>query len=231
MNSRDPRSAFTLVELSIVLVIIGLIVGGIVGGQSLIHTAKLNKIITKIEEYRIAINNFDMQYDALPGDFSEATDYWPDCEAGGSGNCQGDGNGTWLDAYEAVRMWQHLSLAELVPQSYSGKWGSGGGADISYPSANFNNGVYFPRIYYYAPGNWMTLATGKSGSIQGEVMTPVDAHAIDKKTDDGDAGEGRMRFFNAHSVNSGCHIGATTDHVADLTSTTIACRVFFRMTK
>ncbi len=42
------KMGFTLIELSIVIVIIGLIVAGIIGGQSLVRQAKVRPIITNI---------------------------------------------------------------------------------------------------------------------------------------------------------------------------------------
>ena len=56
------ESAFSLVELSIVLVILGLLVGGILGGQSLIKAAELRSITSDIESYRVAVNSFKIKY-------------------------------------------------------------------------------------------------------------------------------------------------------------------------
>jgi len=74
-RSKIHNSAFTLIELSIVLIIISLIVGGIIGGKSLIHSAEIQSISRDINKNLAAINSFNLQYDALPGDFNEATSY------------------------------------------------------------------------------------------------------------------------------------------------------------
>lgn len=67
---------FTLVEIAIVIVIIGLIIGGVVGGQSLIQSTKRNSVIKEYNSFKIAINAFKLEYDSLPGDMRDATDYW-----------------------------------------------------------------------------------------------------------------------------------------------------------
>jgi prepilin-type N-terminal cleavage/methylation domain-containing protein len=89
---KQSIQAFTLVELSIVLVIVGLIVGGVVGGQSLIHSAKINKVVLDINKMKIAFRAFELQYDALPGDMVDAYDYWGTTCHGVEASCNGNGN-------------------------------------------------------------------------------------------------------------------------------------------
>jgi prepilin-type N-terminal cleavage/methylation domain-containing protein len=89
-------SGFTLVELSIVLLIIGLIIGGITAGSSLIQQANLKKIINEQNNLRSAINNFKIQFNALPGDFSSAANFWPSatCTSGTvPSGCNGNADG------------------------------------------------------------------------------------------------------------------------------------------
>ena len=64
------KKGFTLVELSIVLVIIGLLIGGILAAQSMIGTAKVQSFIRQIQQYDVAVSNFKTQYNCLPGDCS-----------------------------------------------------------------------------------------------------------------------------------------------------------------
>jgi len=114
---------FTLIELSIVLIIIGLIVAGIVGGQALIHSAKLQSVISDIDRFRVAIATFEMQYDALPGDLVNAREYWPDCLDDVPNTCNGNGNNLInhnAGFYEHTRTWEHISLAGLIPGKYRG---------------------------------------------------------------------------------------------------------------
>src|SRR5665213_1826112 len=69
--SRSP--GFTLIELSIVLVIIGLIVGGILVGQDMIKAAEVRAQISQIEKYNQAVNTFRAKFNAIPGDMPAST--------------------------------------------------------------------------------------------------------------------------------------------------------------
>src|ERR1700756_2788750 len=91
--STTAKSGFTLIEMSIVLVIIGLIIGGILTGQDLINAAAIRAQISQIEKYNTAVNTFYGKYGYLPGDI-------PDPQASSFGfsprgtlTGQGDGNG------------------------------------------------------------------------------------------------------------------------------------------
>lgn len=71
-NYTSKKSAFSLIELSIVLIIIGLLIAGITGGASLIKSSELRSVIGEARGYAVAVNAFFTQYDAFPGDFSTA---------------------------------------------------------------------------------------------------------------------------------------------------------------
>jgi len=66
----SKRSAFTLIELSIVLIIIGLLVAGVTGGSSLIRSAQLRSVMSEARGWNVAVNAFVAQYDSMPGDYS-----------------------------------------------------------------------------------------------------------------------------------------------------------------
>lgn len=68
----NHRRGFTLLELSVVLVIIGLLIGSIVVGRDLVEGFRLRAAIGQIEKYRTAIKTFQLKYNALPGDMTEA---------------------------------------------------------------------------------------------------------------------------------------------------------------
>lgn len=143
------KHGFSLVELSIVLVILGLLTGGILTGQSLIRASELRAVTTEYQRYLAATQTFRDKYFAIPGDFRDATRFWgravvaADCVTNSSagvatpGTCDGDGDGTMDTAGAAsqsgenFRFWQHLALAGLVEGTYSGNAGAGGIWDSS----------------------------------------------------------------------------------------------------
>lgn len=69
---------FTLVELAIVLMIVGLLTGGILASNSMIETARINKTISILQQLHIQIHNFKSTYKYYPGDLPNAYDYFGD---------------------------------------------------------------------------------------------------------------------------------------------------------
>ena len=95
LSKNSNRSGFTLIELSIVLVIIGLIVGGVLVGQDLIRAAGVRAQISQIEKFNTAVNTFYGKYQALPGDMNGTTATVNGFNTSGrdTGGGTGDGNG------------------------------------------------------------------------------------------------------------------------------------------
>ncbi|MBN9993879.1 prepilin-type N-terminal cleavage/methylation domain-containing protein, partial [Listeria monocytogenes] len=70
------KPGFSLIELSIVLVILGLLTGGILAGQSLIRAAELRSVGEEYQKNRTAVATFRDKYFAIPGDMTNATSFW-----------------------------------------------------------------------------------------------------------------------------------------------------------
>lgn len=140
---------FSLVELSIVLVILGLLTGGILGGQSLIRAAEIRGITTDQSRYSTAVQSFRDKYFSVPGDMANATAFWgaaTSCPgevstpSTGTATCNGNGDGRLqhgaATANEPFRLWHHLANAGLIEGSYTGVSNSAttSGTDILFGS-------------------------------------------------------------------------------------------------
>jgi prepilin-type N-terminal cleavage/methylation domain-containing protein len=138
------KLAFSLVELSIVLVILGLLVGAILAGQSLIKAAELRTIPRDFQKYHAAVVSFRDKYLALPGDMPNATAFWGAADGddgtdaigaicsgvtnGTTATCNGDGDGFVggpTGGQECFISWKHLANAGLIEGSYTGVAGPG----------------------------------------------------------------------------------------------------------
>ncbi len=107
------KKGFTLVELSIVLVIIGLLIGGVLKGQSMIENAKLKRVKTDIDGIVSAAYGYQDKYNALPGD--DSIDRSVELGATGCNGTQANaGNGQWNNATEYACAWQELIGAGFV---------------------------------------------------------------------------------------------------------------------
>ena len=189
------RHAFTLIELSIVLVIVGLVISGILSGKSLIKSAELRSVMTDTNNYLSAVSSFRDQYRYLPGDMPTAARYWT--------TVSGNGDGQVLTT-ERFRLWQQLNLAGMVEKSYTGISGPGGGGtdDFVIDGNSVNNNVPESRIkqtgfsFYYLAANGNMLTYGASVTAGGgpptdPALTSTDAATIDKKADDGIPNSGK----------------------------------------
>jgi prepilin-type N-terminal cleavage/methylation domain-containing protein len=87
----EIHNGFTLIEISIVIVVIGLLLSGILVGKSLIEAAALRSTITQIESYQVAVNTFQLKFNCLPGDCKNASQFG--LPAGGTRPGERDGNG------------------------------------------------------------------------------------------------------------------------------------------
>lgn len=187
------RHGFSLVELSIVLVILGLLVGGIMTGQNLIHAAELRSVTTQYNQYMTALRIFQDKYLALPGDMPNATAFWDGASAtcpgtnaqGNTDNstCNGNGNGdierinTAPFGNEQFRAWQQLALAGLIEGVYEGVAGSGNAQyhsviGFNVPRAKLGN-LGWSVYRHYAGGDtwWFDLDYGHIFTLGGQHAT------------------------------------------------------------
>jgi prepilin-type N-terminal cleavage/methylation domain-containing protein len=207
--SHPSRSGFTLIELSIVLVVIGLLIGGVLVGKDLIHAAELRSVVTDVNSIKIAISAYKLKYDYLPGDDPTAQRHFgavacPDDDIPTNQVCNGNGDGFIQDGvnqFETYKVTEHLSLASLLPGSFTGKYGDPP-AKLWQPS-KISGGVYRittnPTVYG-REGNYLLLGNPATFFTQGSVLSSNDAYAIDGKIDDGVAWHGDVFSYNGQDV-------------------------------
>ncbi len=199
-KQKQNEKGFTLVELSIVLVIIGLIVGGVLVGQDLIKAAQVRALVSQTQQYDAAINTFRSKYDGLPGDFTRAVAFNLGANvANGNGNGLIDNGATppgALAAFanEAQQFWHQLSAANLIGGNYTA---TGAVLGTDFPENKLKKGgiVAFSRAG--SSLNYYGISVDADGFNYGEGLTPAEAFGIDSKLDDGAPATGIVRATNA----------------------------------
>jgi len=118
---KQKQSGFTLIEIAIVLVIIGLLLGGVLKGQELINSAKVKNLATDFKNIPLYIYGYQDKYRALPGDDKSVTTHASaSAVLASTPGTVGNGiiEGTWdstTDTDESFLFWQHVRYAGLAP--------------------------------------------------------------------------------------------------------------------
>jgi prepilin-type N-terminal cleavage/methylation domain-containing protein len=183
------RSAgFTLVEIAIVLVIIGLLLGAVLQGQELIRSARVRNLIAEQEAVSTAILGFQDRFGALPGDYREATTSIRGGVADGNGNGRIEAAGA---VPEYILVWTHLSAAGFLNAGFAATSSTASPDQDNTPTNVF--GGYLQVIY---DENWgYSGNTTERHNIKTGNQIPVELIAeIDRKTDDGRPAAGRLQF-------------------------------------
>ncbi len=207
------QQGFTLIEIAIVLVIIGLLLGGVLKGQELITSARVRNLISTQDGIKAAYFGFLDRYRALPGDYTAATTNinGVSTAACNSGNGNGDGRITTTNQ-ENILAWEHMSKAGFINGTYTCAATAGTTTSPTNPY-----GVYMDVIYdgVYGAGTTGTPAAERH-NIKSGAQIPVEIIVeVDRKVDDGSPNTGGFQF----SRYQGNAAAAPTDGSA----TTPAC--------
>ena len=210
-------NGFTLVEIAIVLVIIGLLLGGILKGQEMITQAKIKNVIADMSGVTAAMYGYQDRYRALPGDDKQATRW--------SGATAGDGDGVvigkWTAAAESTHFWDHLRRAGFI---------SGSGTDNPFNAVSGKLGVQTGDGTTTSPNpgilsDGATPATKYTGLVLCSANLPDKiATSVDAQMDDGDGKKGNVRGMKQAGPNP-TDIAASADtYSEDGVSTYVVCR-------
>ncbi len=250
------RKGFSLVELSIVLVILGLLVGGILAGRSLIRASELRAISTEYQRLLTSTQAFRDKYLALPGDITNATRFWgtathcPGSPTQGStdaSTCNGNGDGritTTGSANEMFRFWQHLANAGLLEGTYSGVVGgtvnvvtvvTGNAPASKFPNAYWHTQYWGPialnGMYRYDMDYGHGFGFGgltPDTWCSGSVLKPEELWNIDTKLDDGLPGRGKLIAHNLTWCTESLN-STDFDKPYRLINNNVACNFTMRM--
>ncbi len=210
MREKKANAGLSLVELAIVMVAVGLMIGGVLKGMELVQNARINSTIKEVQSVKSAVGAFRDKYMALPGDFFEADTVLPNCTVGNF--ClNGDENG-WVgmgsgdglfslvsNQYETVQFWKHLAAVDLVTGiDMSANW-ENPELGRTHPRAALGGGYEFfydPNLY----GTWPThvLRLNRVIIVPGVdtmdigAASPHVAAQIDRKMDDGNPRRGNV---------------------------------------
>lgn len=216
------QSGFTLVEIAIVLVIIGLLLGGVLKGQELINSAKVKNFANDFRNIPLYIYGYQDKYKAIPGDDSSATKRGYGTTTDGNGN--GLINGNWdttTATDESWVFWQHVRLANLatgatswsaaaLSDPYVPKNADGGRIGIESGSSGFIGNISGPPAIQGLTGSYVICSDAILGKF---------AKQLDTTMDDGNTQTGSMRVVATNHKRGDGALATTA--VADATTYTV----------
>lgn len=232
---RHSEQGFTLVELAIVMVIIGLLIGGILKGQELIANAKISSTVSQLKGLDAAMNTFQDKYNIAPGLMTDATTRLPGCAAPCANSA---GAITTLDfpagtGDSKTQVFLHLNAADLI----SGIDTSGSSLTFGklLPTVKAGGGMWIGRAAAATSGGGNTVLTaGKQYAILSGttanvgdatgVLSSTAAAQIDRKMDDGQPTSGAVQ-----TRGTGCQGTTGTPIPYDEANTGATCAMFSRV--
>ncbi|MBI5681845.1 MAG: type II secretion system protein [Deltaproteobacteria bacterium] len=167
------KKGFTLIELSIVLVIIGLLIGAVIKGGSLIADAKMKRLKNDVDGWIAAVHSYSGKYNAIPGDDPQASTRFA-----GAANGNGDGLIT-----ETTTAWDHLRGAGIIA-------GQRGVGQSFYPKTSYGGYAYY--VY--------RIRTGWSGNVVEISISGDVAQDFDTRYDDGVANTGDIQRSDGNAA-------------------------------
>ncbi|MCB9973332.1 MAG: prepilin-type N-terminal cleavage/methylation domain-containing protein [Rhodospirillales bacterium] len=236
---QTTEKGFTLVELAIVLVIVGLLIAGILKGQEMIVNSQITSTISQLEAMGGAVNTFKQQYGAYPGDMANASTRLINCAANPCNDGNGDGTiavnvgAANTDANESGYFFNHLRTAELITGGFDGTTGSTFGTTLptasiggGYMVGDTRTGVTNFTATEMRQGPWLVLSGAVADAAAGTgAVTPAQAARIDRTLDDGTPSSGAVIGLD---VDAACR-AKKGDIVYDESAPDQTCVIAYRL--
>lgn len=213
---KRQQAGFTLVEIAIVLVIIGLLLGGVLKGQEMIENGKIKSVISDMKGVSAAFYSYQDRYRSVPGDDAAATTRFA---SAGTTVVNGGGNGALTGAYstigvapavgqETANFWQHIRLAGFL----SGDLITNNGGNSAISAAGGPVGVQDVTAAYGLAGIKVC-----AGSLPSKYVQSMDTQLDDASATTGAFRAGAAGVAVANAATGTAYVpGATTIHTACL---------------
>lgn len=248
-NQHQAQKGFTLVELAIVMIIIGLLIGGILKGQQLIENSRITSTIAQVKAVDVAVSTFRDVYEDFPGDMNDATARLVGCNTTQCNNGNGNsflnilpGNAIANTANEGVFFWTHLNAADLLGGMDGTNvvaWGStmpatdlGGGFTAGYARVRTNlAGTGNPHDASFKQGHFLSFRLDPATSVSATsnlALTPSQAARLDRKMDDGSPVNGSVVSVGRVSGQQRCYRNNAGVREYDEASGSLSCALYIR---
>lgn len=243
MKTKNYKLAgFTLIEVSVVVIIIGFLLGGLLIYDEIRESAENLSLVKDIRFYETAFETFKAKYGAVAGDMRDAANYWPQYNTsdnqGSGSSINGNGNGLVIGhTTEEEYAFDHLKGAGLVKGDFTGAvfprtindkaW-----VRILYVGTANTTGSWAPAgAIYGRTGHILAFGDTTNSSASGKLargfLTPIEAEVLDAKIDDGSPAAGNLMALkgiytslgitadgsNIIDLESGCVTGTDNDFV------------------
>jgi prepilin-type N-terminal cleavage/methylation domain-containing protein len=238
-TSPGRESGFTLIEMSIVLVIIGLIIGGIVKGQEVVGNARAKSQVAQVDAIKGAVYTFQDKYGYSPGDYIASGTLNTSTSADGNQNgyitlvsantstadntdVSGTGEPSWA--------WIHLSAANLLSGVNIGTANLGAATTSTYAGKVGNSYLWLATFYASGPNiTALSVRLQQGTGAPTAILSMGDSHSIDLKFDDGLPYSGGVWVNSASAANTNCVNASLYSQASTVSASSSQCVLNFSL--